>query len=382
MGKRRLLTQRKDGRWCCRKGGRTFYFGRDRAEAERRFLAWSKTLHEKPKHSEGFTTVGDLTGVLRLKVGEGVSEATVQQYAGAIRRLVEHFGKDRAVDTISRGEWLGHRDRLQAGVTKTTFKSRVLGLRAVLSAAAQREWIRPIPAGSLKTPPAAAIRRERAAKVRHYNVDEWRRLVEACEEDWLLVVLHLGVSCGFSVSDCTALRWHHIEKDGFRWWCRMPRGKTGSPRDNVIWHETYPVLQRVGLPLLMPNGLPPVRVFTSEQGAPHRRSNVGPAWKTLCKRAGVEDRGTYGLRHTCAVYGQEAADSEAVSATLGHEVSGMSSVYTGSVSRSRLANVSDTIRAILLGGEARYRSEEIEEAADLGRVLGVPLKPPAKHRHQ
>src|SRR5262249_355879 len=101
------LTLHRTGQWCKKHRGRTWYFGKDKAEALKRFKAeWADILAGRtPKAREHSTTLPDLVNAfLTAKLDLVRSDELTPRHWSDLRdtcaELVEFFGWDRSVPSI------------------------------------------------------------------------------------------------------------------------------------------------------------------------------------------------------------------------------------------------------------------------------------------
>ena len=340
MAKRRkLLTRRRDGWWVCRRQGATLYWSKDRQEAERLYLEWEQR-QRRPGPDPSRTTLLELAeGVLEAK--SNLATSTIAAYRRELDRVRAFFGDSRVVDTITAGEWFRYRDHLEKDVAVKTFHGRLLSLRSALTAAEERGWITEVKRLGLKLPTAAALRRDRGQKRRHYEPREVLQLLKAAEgDDVMQLWIWLGVTCGFGPADISALKPEHV---GDRF-ITFPRPKTGVPRRCPVVPEVSALLERVELPMRSAKGLELVRVLKSGRHGQSARSAIAKPFKELCEKAGVTCLGHYGLRHTFAVIGARTGDIDAVKAVMGHVHTGVTTLYTGAVDDGRLLKVVTFVR--------------------------------------
>jgi len=71
-------------------------------------------------------------------------------------------------------------------------------------------------------------------------------------------MIWLGLNCAFGCTDCGKLKWKDLDLKHGR--VRLPRNKTGTPRDFPLWPETIQALKELPRPGPL--------VFYTSQGQP------------------------------------------------------------------------------------------------------------------
>jgi integrase len=132
-----------------------------------------------------------------------------------------------------------------------------------------------------------------AARLRYLSVAECRRLVNACDPDFRMLV-EAALQSGARYSELARLQVHDFNPDAGT--LAIRQSKSGKPRHVVLTDEGAVFFRqcctgRGGDDLL----------FTRQNGQPWGKSNQGRPMREACSRAKIEPRVNFhGLRHTWA----------------------------------------------------------------------------------
>ena len=168
-------------------------------------------------------------------------------------------------------------------------------------------------------------------------------------------MIWLGLNCGFGCTDCSGLRWEHLDLNMGR--VNFPRTKTGVGRNLPLWKETVEAIRC--LPRINQ------RVFNTTQGNQYVRivrkeyedgttkllnyNAVSKEFSKLIKKAGIETEkgvGFYTLRRTAATLAARSGDPFAVQRLLGHADLKMATTYVQDVSEQTDRVINNTRRLI------------------------------------
>jgi integrase len=169
-------------------------------------------------------------------------------------------------------------------------------------------------------------------------------------------MIWLGLNCGFGCTDCSELRWEHLDLETGR--VDFPRTKTGVARNLPLWHETVEAISN--LPIINE------RVFNTKQGNEYVRivrkkyengttkllnyNALGKEFSKLLKKAGINTEkgvGFYTLRRTAATLAAQSGDPFAVQRLLGHADLKMATTYVQDVS-AQTDRVIDNSRKLIV----------------------------------
>jgi integrase len=169
-------------------------------------------------------------------------------------------------------------------------------------------------------------------------------------------MIWLGLNCGFGCTDCSELRWEHLDLKKGR--VDFPRGKTGIRRNLVLWEESVAALK------VLPKTTG--RVFNTEDGNAYVRVDsklcengttkllnydaVGRNFTRLLKKAGIKTEkgvGFYTLRRTAATLAARSGDPFAVQKLLGHADLKMATTYVQDVSEQTDRVINNTRKFIV-----------------------------------
>ena len=380
------LTPHRNGQFCKKIRGQIYYFGsvKDPDGALRTYHKHCQALHSgqitEVKRDDQEFTVKDLANRF-LEAAEARKEAgelTARTFADYFRdceRLVKFFGRNRAVESITRDDLKKLRAYLARGVKPQTLNGRIGVTRSILKFAYDEELVeKPIRFGKdLKRPDKRVLRRSQAESGRtHFLAGEIRTLLEAAPPQLKAMIL-LGINCGLGNTDIAKLPANCIDLE--HGWIDYSRPKTGVERRCPLWPETVeavkavvergslqPACQRpksAGLLFVTRKGNPFVRSVpkVSDGGHPFvvEHDAIATKIKRIMDRKGISipGLGFYGLRRSFETIGGETGNKVAVDHVMGHvpPSSDMGAVYRQHVAESALRQVTDYVRRWLWGNQ-------------------------------
>ena len=377
------LTPHKSGQFCTKIRGKIHYFGKidDPDAALRRYYEHANGLHSgviSQVDRTGEVTVAELANQFlaakdRKRANGDIEAATFVEYHRDCELMVQHFGRDREVSSITRRDLAEFRDFLGKSVNATTLNNRIGSARSILKFAYDQELIeRPVRFGEeFKRPEKRLLRRAKAEAGRTYfHANEIRSLIEVAPPVLRAMVL-LGINSGLGNTDIGNLPANCIDLE--RGWLDYARVKTGVQRRCPLWPETVEAIRAAmadmarhrrqrtasAKPLLFATrmGLPFTReeYHASRNGKPHvvLHDAVADAMQKAMKKAGVclKGLGFYGLRRSFETIGAETGNQVAVDHVMGHvpATSDMGAVYRQHVAESALRQVTDHVHTWLFG---------------------------------
>jgi integrase len=360
------LFAHASGRWAKKVRQRLVYFGKwtDDPKGVRALERW---LEEKDDLLAGRTPrvkADSLT--LHTLCNRFLAAKEVQQsmgrltrrafldYHGSCTRLLEAFGKTRAVEDLTAADF----ESLLASLSKRyglqTLGAEVQRVRCVFKYGYDVELLqRPVKFGPLFVKPTKReLRLHRHAKgQRMFTAAQIREILRESSQP-LRAMIMLAVNCGFGNHDCGTLPLSDIDLDGG--WIRFPRPKTGVMRTCPLWDETIAeirdAISRRPKPATPEAGR---YVFITQYGAPWGKKTahnpVSTAFKLLLVRLGMYRPGLsfYTLRHVFQTIADEAKDPVATKHLMGHADQSMSDVYRERISDERLVAVVQHVHAWL-----------------------------------
>jgi hypothetical protein len=138
------LTPHKSGQFCKKIRGKIHYFGKidDPDAALRRYYEHANGLHAgtiSQVDRTGEVTVAELANQFlaakdRKRANGDIEAATFVEYHRDCELMVQHFGRDREVSSITRRDLAEFRDFLGKGVNATTLNNRIGSARRCDSA--------------------------------------------------------------------------------------------------------------------------------------------------------------------------------------------------------------------------------------------------------
>ena len=368
------LYAHANGQWCKTIRARKYYFGPwdDPSSAEAEYLRvkeWRQAGLEPPaKEVEGFR-IRDLANRFltfkeKLVENDELSPRSFRDYHRHCKNIVEHFGGDRLVESVTIDDFANYRAQLGDGKGVKTLGTAVRICRMVFGFAYDMELIdKPVRFGkAFREPTKKSHRVERARKQREHGL----KMFEAAEITTLLAeatdnmkaMILLAINSGMGASDISALPASFID----RGWIDYARVKTGIPRRLPLWKETREALAKVidnrgdrertaeteGLVFVTKYGLPFVR--TGPSGTSNIDS-VCTGFNTLLKSCKLKRHGVgfYALRHTFETIAGGCGDQVAVDAIMGHSADDMASQYRERIDDKRLQKVTKHVHRWLYG---------------------------------
>lgn len=381
------LTAHRNGQFVKKIRGKLFYFGsvKDPDAALSCYHEHCEGLHSG-RITEVTRDAGITVGALanrfleaaeaRRDAGE-LAQRTFVDYYRDCERLVGFFGRDRAVETITRDDLKALRKHLARGITPETLNGRIGVTRSVFKFAYEEELVeKPIRFGKdLRRPDRRLLRRSRAeAGRKHFLAGEIRMLLDAAPLQLRAMIL-LGINCGMGNLDVAALPTNCIDIE--HGWIDYPRAKTGVRRRCPLWPETIKAIVAVqqdskavrikptpeahGLLFVTRRGHPFVRSAAKvlPNGRPHvvEHDAIATTLKRIMDRKGIAIRGLgfYGLRRSFETIGAETGNQVAVDHIMGHvpASSDMGAVYRQHVAEGALRQVTNHVRTWLFGAAAK-----------------------------
>jgi len=377
------LTPHRSGQFCKKIRGKIYYFGKidDPEGALRRYHDHCAGLHAGTidrVDRAGDLTVGDLANQFlavkdRKRQAGDIEPATFVEYHRDCELMVQHFGRDRTVPSISRQDLAAFRDFLGAGVNATTLNNRVGNARSIFKFAFEQELIdRPLRYGEeFKRPERRLLRRARAQAGRiHFHAGEIRQLL-AVAPPALRAMILLGINSGLGNTDIGNLPASCVDLE--RGWLDYARVKTGIERRCPLWPETVAAIRAAvadtarhkrqrhpsakGLLFVTRMGLPYTReeFHSVRNGRPEvvLHDAIADAMRKAMRKARINQKGLgfYGLRRSFETIGAETGNQVAVDHIMGHvpATSDMGAVYRQHVAGTALRQVTDHVREWLFG---------------------------------
>ncbi|WP_437187597.1 tyrosine-type recombinase/integrase [Planctomicrobium sp. SH668] len=319
----------------------------------------------------------------KMETGE-LTERSYRDYFRSCKLLIEHFGKNRAVESLRPLDFEAFRKGLAKNLSAGTLGNEITRCRVIFKFAADQELI-PVPVKfgqSFERPSKKTLRRVRnEAGPKMFDAAEIRTLLRALEgasvsiagqetpvtlkpDPQLKAMILLGINGGLGNTDCSGLTESHLDLNAG--WMSYPRPKTEIPRKIPLWPETVTALSEVverrlrprtdedqGLVFLTRSRRRWVRMAgkgLDVEGNEKPRSvldDISRAFGKLLHALNINGRnglGFYTLRRTFEIQAGESKDQVAVDAIMGHTDESMAAVYRqGQISEDRLRAVVDVV---------------------------------------
>jgi integrase len=360
------------GQWTKKIGGRQYYFGTDRDEALKQYMAVKEDLEagRKPRDRRSTTTVADAVNAFltqkhnRVKSGE-LKAKTWADYNAACKAVVDEFGRTRTVADLRPDDFAQLRARLAARLGPVSLTDVVVRVRVLFKFAFDFGLIdAPVRYGnSFDRPARKVLRLERARKgLRLLSAADAWKLIDAADPQLRAMTL-LGLNGGMGATDCAQLTRRSLSMRAG--WLDYPRPKTGVSRRFPLWPETAAALEAVHKVRKAPKdpadadkvfmtrcGHPWVR-FDGEDGKRSTHDAVGLQFRKLAEKCGVSLVGRFNiLRHTFRTVADEVGDRPAIDLVMGHADGSTAGHYRELVADERLTAITDRVRGWLMAGRA------------------------------
>jgi integrase len=366
------LTPHPTGRWCKKVRGKLVYFGKtdDDVDGQAALARWLDQRDDLlagrvPRlAADGQATVEQVANrFLHFKRGlvesGELSDATWRDYKDVAAKLVEVFGRNRAVADLRHDDF----ERLRAiiakgargkGVGPVTLGNFITRARVLFRYASESQLIdKPVAFGQGFRRPSRTVmrklRNERGPKM--FAAEELRRMIETASQP-LRTMFLLAINAALGNADLGRLPIGCIDMAGA--WLDYPRGKTGVRRRAKLWAETLTsvkdwLAERPKANDPAHDGL----LFITVRGASWFKGGaddpIAKEVRKLLDKLGIKRKGTgcYAIRHSFCSAGMKSGDRDAVRMVMGHveDPSDMTAVYNESpVDDARLIALSEFIR--------------------------------------
>ena len=241
---------------------------------------------------------------------------TRANYLGHIAVLRAHFGEDRYIDEVRKAhvaEFVA--DQKRRGLKPATIRRYLASLSSLFAFAERSGWLaqNPMARFDKKALPEAQPR------TRFLSQDEYRRLL-AASGPLLRPLIEMAVATGMRLEELLGLKWDQVDLE--RREVRLVVTKSKQPRVVPLSARAVAILVAAARP-----GHASPYVFTNPASG-SRYKTIKRAFRTACRRAGVQDIRFHDLRHTFASWAVQAgADLYRLSRMLGHATLQMTSRY-------------------------------------------------------
>jgi integrase/recombinase XerD len=240
---------------------------------------------------------------------------TRANYVGHIEVLKAHFA-DRYIDEVRKAhvaELVAHQKR--SGLQPATIRRYLATLSSVFSFAERSGWLaqNPLIRFDRRSLPEATPR------TRFLSHDEYRRLLAAAGPH-LRPIIETAVATGMRLEELLSLKWEHVDLE--RREVRLIVTKSKQPRVIPLSDRAVAIIAAAAR-----SAQASPYVFTNPASG-SRFKTVKRAFRTACRRAGVQDMRFHDLRHTFASWAvQSGADLYRLSRILGHTTLQMTARY-------------------------------------------------------
>lgn len=346
------LFAHANGAWCKKINGRHMYFGAwedpDGALGEyMEFIRRDGNEHHRKDVVTISLAANQFLAAKDQAVTNGqITQRTFSDYQYSLKQFTKHFGRSTDIEELGTDDLDDYfnqraktRNLVSMGGETTRLKTWLLWLfeYGIISDTPRypESWKRP----SKKQ--MRRHKREVGSKV--MAAEDVRKILKECGDTMKAAVL-LGLNCGFSPSDCHALKYEHIVlmPDTGYLEIQMARVKTEVLRRCSLWPETLKALDAIR------SGRPDYYFTTpdGEQITEKSVHSVSKKFSQIAKWCGSPAT-FYWLRHTHQNIGESKGDSIAVKISMGHSDNSISDTYRHDIPSERLRAVSENIRSWL-----------------------------------
>ncbi len=358
----------KTGRWCKKVRGRFVYFGyaKDDPDGSKALESWREQKTDllagrtpRPKSDE--LTIRELCDRFmvskRAKMDSGeLTAASFGDYFATCKRIIDQFGKARAVADLRPEDFQKFRACMAKGWSPVTLANEIQRIRVVFNYGEVDHGVKVNFGSEFSRPPRKIMRKARRARgKRMFEADELRKIIGAASIQ-LKAMLLLAANAGLGNSDCANLKFSHLDLD--RAWLDYPRPKTEVSRKCPLWAETVAALRAAIAARPAPKSADLTsNVFVTkyggrwgnvtlheadpENGKEASVSSDDPICKEMSKllaTLGLKRKGLnfYGIRHGFETVAGKRGDQGAVDVIMGHDRNDMASVYREESNDERL----------------------------------------------
>jgi len=379
------------GQWARRlkhpttKKWKTYYFGKDRDEAIKRWKSEKDSLFAgaTPKTRSDLPSLQELGNVfIAAKRDENATTGKpglrhIELLEMTIRRLIDMMGDSVVTEwkptdfariklelfkpvkrtKPTRGKVFGRRVSKRS---PETVAGDVRRIKVFLNWCAAAEHIPAPRYGGMFSPETEmAHTKQSVRKVRKdISASDLWKVIQAARVPFKPIVL-LAINSGLGNRDIAGMELSDLDGSD---WIDLPRLKTGADRRFHVWPETQEAIRAYLAKRPNPKKGYEHVLFLTSHGHPWMRGeaqldlidSIGSGFTKLRKDCGIARGSFYDLRRTFATVASECLDIEAVRRLMGHKPQKddlLGRTYNQHISDARLKAVTDHVRTWLLGGK-------------------------------
>ncbi len=341
------LTFHPTGQYCKKIKGKIYYFGSDRKKALQKYLDQATYLHGCKNNLQQKPTGDNMTLKQLCDMYLNYQYSKVQandltarhhnDQIDSLNKLMAFLGSGRKIRSISTLDLQNYKRKLQKSYGSVyRLNLNISILKALFHWARKNDILENIPN-------IDAISR---GKIIHqekftFNSEQINKLLSASNVK-MRAMIWLGLNCAFGCTDCAELKWSDLDLVNCR--VKLPRRKTGIPRDLPLWPETVESLERIPrtgkLVFYTSRGNPYIQTFLKPDGNGNGKyttlNTITTKFSRLIKKSGLDvpkGTGFYTLRRTAATIAARSGDPFAVQRLLGHADLQMATSYVQDVSK-------------------------------------------------
>ena len=323
-----------------------YYFGSDKKEALKRYIEQAAYLHggkqvsQKPTNdSMALKQLCDMFMKYQFcrVQADAITARHYNDQVGSLNKLKSFLGQGRRIDEISTLDLHNYKRKLQKQYSSGhRLNLHISNLKTLFHWAKKNDILKSIPNVDAVSR-SKIVHKQRTV----FTHDQIKKLL-AVADTQMKAMIWLGLNCGFGCTDCSELRWKHLDFVNKR--VVFPRGKTGIQRDLPLWPETINALEAVAkkgkLVFYTRKGNPFVRDILKIDATGKEKyttlNTISTKFARLIKKAGLDvpkGTGFYTLRRTAATMAARSGDPFAVQRLLGHANLLMATRYVQDVSK-------------------------------------------------
>ena len=212
-------------------------------------------------------------------------EKTKKEHLRKLKNLIAFFGK-RAIKNITTSLIEDYKNkRLSEGTTPLMVERELHLLRSVFYKAKEFglcDYVPKIPFFGVKE----------KQTLRYLTEEQAQKLLSACP-DYLRPAVFFALHTGLRASEIFSLKWEQVDLESGV--IRLEREQTKTKEYYTV-HLTEPLIKLLKSLPRYEHGY----VFTNHEGKPYSTQGYKKAFKTACKKAGIENFRFHDLRHTFA----------------------------------------------------------------------------------
>lgn len=353
------LFPHASGQWAKKIKGKIHYFGvwanPDQALASYNAYVSANTVTpvEPPVVETGSTLAIEYLCFIFLEAKEEarekglIAEITFRDLRRTCQSMVNYFGRDRLVTTLTPADFLQYKTSLHDRLNVQSISNEVTRVKSVFNWLVKYKHIDAIDFGpDFKKSSARVLRKhKRESGKKLFTNKQILALLKESGVDMKAMIL-LGINCGFGNNDCNQISLRTAKEAIKTGWMNFPRPKTEVDRQCWLWPETISALKRV-IRQRTESSLPNLFILGNGRAYSVENNDISKRFRTVRQYAFIRKGGFYWLRHTFETVGGDLGDQVAVDYIMGHVDDSMAASYREEVFSPRLRKISDHVHSWL-----------------------------------